>query len=402
MFLKYLDSSEYGIWLAIFSTVTWINFFDLGVGNGLRNRLTMCFAKNNIIQAKKFIGSALAFFFVILIILYLIFLTVSLFIDFRVFFNAINYDAEYFFNVINIIFISIILDFFFKIVDSVSYSLQNSYIPKLRVLVKNLFFIVSFFFLITAEVTDEKLLNLSLIYLYTSLFVNLSFFIIIFFKKKLLPSFNQISFKEFKPIGNMGLKFLIIQLSAIIIFSTDNFIIINYIGSEEVTQYNIIFKIFSITIIAQSFLNVPLWSAYTSKYESKNYIWIKNTFTKSIYYSVLLVFVSILILFLLKWILKIWLNDESYFEWPIALAFLFYTITRIWTSNFSTLFNGISKLNLQITCSLIGAIINIPLSIIFIKTFNLGSAGVILASTISILIFGLVAPFKLKTYLNEK
>ena len=63
MFLKYLDSSEYGIWLAIFSTVTWINFFDLGVGNGLRNRLTMCFAKNNIIQAKKFIGSALAFFF---------------------------------------------------------------------------------------------------------------------------------------------------------------------------------------------------------------------------------------------------------------------------------------------------------------------------------------------------
>ena len=66
------------------------------------------------------------------------------------------------------------------------------------------------------------------------------------------------------------------------------------------------------------------------------------------------------------------------------------------------MFNGISKLNLQITCSLIGAIINIPLSIIFIKTFNLGSAGVILASTISILIFGLVAPFKLKTYLNEK
>lgn len=402
MFLEYLDNFEYGIWLAIFSTVTWINFFDFGVGNGLRNKLTECLAINNITQAKKYIGSAVAFFFLILISLYLIFLSLSLFIDFRVFFSANSYNADYFFNVINIIFISIILDIFFKIVDSVSYSLHNSYVPKLRVLVKNLFFVVAFYFLTKAQFRDEKLLNLSLIYLYTSLFVNANFFVIVFFKNKLIPSFNQISLKEFKPIGNMGLKFLIIQLSAIIIFSTDNFIIINYIGAEEVTQYNIIFKIFSVCIIAQSFLNVPLWSAYTSKYESKNYIWIKNTFIKSVYYSILLVFVSILILFLLKWILKIWLNDESYFEWPIALAFLFYTISRLWTSNFSTLFNGISKLNLQINCALIGAIINIPLSIIFIKTFNLGSAGVIIASAISILIFGLTAPFKLNSYLNEE
>ena len=35
--LGYLNAYEYGIWLTLNSLLTWIDSFDIGLGNGLRN-----------------------------------------------------------------------------------------------------------------------------------------------------------------------------------------------------------------------------------------------------------------------------------------------------------------------------------------------------------------------------
>jgi O-antigen/teichoic acid export membrane protein len=35
--LDYLNPYEYGIWLTLSSVLMWINYFDIGLGNGLRN-----------------------------------------------------------------------------------------------------------------------------------------------------------------------------------------------------------------------------------------------------------------------------------------------------------------------------------------------------------------------------
>src|ERR1700709_1267391 len=37
--LKLLDTNKYGIWLAISSTVSWISILDIGLANGLRNKI---------------------------------------------------------------------------------------------------------------------------------------------------------------------------------------------------------------------------------------------------------------------------------------------------------------------------------------------------------------------------
>lgn len=52
MTLGYLNETEYGIWLTLSSIVTWINFFDIGLGNGLRNQISRSRHKNN-----KILGS---------------------------------------------------------------------------------------------------------------------------------------------------------------------------------------------------------------------------------------------------------------------------------------------------------------------------------------------------------
>ena len=55
LFLKYLGEKDYGIWMTIFSIVSWINTFDLGIGNGLKNKLTENYSKKNFQEMKEYI-----------------------------------------------------------------------------------------------------------------------------------------------------------------------------------------------------------------------------------------------------------------------------------------------------------------------------------------------------------
>ena len=398
----FFKKSEYGIWIAVFSTISWINIFDIGIGNGLRNKLIEYLSKNETLKIKNQIGATFAFFFVMLFSLFILFILTTLFFDTRVLFDAKHYEYLYFFLFINLITLSLILEFIFKIIDSISFALQKSYIPKLRILIKNILILITVSIMTFLKVGNNKLIYLALSYLIISTIINLTFTIFIFNKNKtLIPNFKNLNFSGFNEIGRLGIKFFVVQISAIVILSTDNFIVINMLGSEYVPQYDIFFKLFSIVIILQSFLTLPLWSAYTSSYEKNDYEWIKKSFKKSIYYSLILVGVSILIYLTSETLLFYWLNDKSIYNNSLALSFLIFTIFRLWSSNFSTLYNGIGELKLQIICTSLGAILNIPLSIFFVKYFNLESSGVVLASAISLSIFGLIAPFKLKSYLTK-
>src|SRR5882757_3638825 len=58
--LHYLDKERYGIWLTIFSLLGWLTFFDIGMGNGLRNKLSEALANNDTRMARIYISTAYA------------------------------------------------------------------------------------------------------------------------------------------------------------------------------------------------------------------------------------------------------------------------------------------------------------------------------------------------------
>ena len=51
------DDSVLGLWYTILSVLTWFLTFDLGLGNGLRNKLVVAFSKNDIEDAKELVTS---------------------------------------------------------------------------------------------------------------------------------------------------------------------------------------------------------------------------------------------------------------------------------------------------------------------------------------------------------
>lgn len=70
MTLGYLNEYEYGVWLTLNSILSWIYIFDIGLGNGLRNRLTEALARNDFKSAKIYVSTS---FFCMSIIAGLIF-----------------------------------------------------------------------------------------------------------------------------------------------------------------------------------------------------------------------------------------------------------------------------------------------------------------------------------------
>ncbi|SFO74243.1 hypothetical protein SAMN04488519_11313 [Algoriphagus ornithinivorans] len=56
--LKLLNEFQYGIWITLFNVLSWISIFDIGIGNGLRNKFTEALAKNKIEEAGKYVSTA--------------------------------------------------------------------------------------------------------------------------------------------------------------------------------------------------------------------------------------------------------------------------------------------------------------------------------------------------------
>ena len=73
--LGYLNAYEYGIWLTLNSMLTWINSFDVGLGNGLRNKLAIALAEGNRSSARIYVSTT---FYMLIFIIGIIYITITL------------------------------------------------------------------------------------------------------------------------------------------------------------------------------------------------------------------------------------------------------------------------------------------------------------------------------------
>jgi Na+-driven multidrug efflux pump len=88
-----------------------------------------------------------------------------------------------------------------------------------------------------------------------------------------------------------------------------------------------------------------------------------------------------------------------------AYLFLFFgvfVLIRIYGDLYMSFLNAIGKLKWQLYLSVFGAIINIPLSVLFVNTLELGSSGVILATCVSLISLSILMPFQTYLELNKK
>ena len=182
----------------------------------------------------------------------------------------------------------------------------------------------------------------------------------------------------------MGGNFFIIQIGIIIIFSTDNVLVSNLLSSSEVTEYSSITRVV-VTFLSIWYLIINPASYRVSEYLGKHdYINLKRLIIK-LNKSLALISIGLIVLSLfLDDLLSFWLGYEVALPHGLAIISIITIIIRMQGEIFSSVLNLIEKIQFQAKIVLLAAVINIPLSIVFVNYVFNSSTGVIMGSLCSV------------------
>ena len=92
--LEYLSSDVYGIWLTMSSVLYWFAFFDIGLGNGMRNYLTEAISVKDYNAAKSIISTTFILLFLIALFLGIVVSVLLYFVDLNKVFNTSLVSSE--------------------------------------------------------------------------------------------------------------------------------------------------------------------------------------------------------------------------------------------------------------------------------------------------------------------
>ncbi|TDK42038.1 lipopolysaccharide biosynthesis protein [Algoriphagus formosus] len=376
--LNILDDEKYGIWITISGILLWIGLFDVGLGNGLRNKLTEALAKNNIKLAKELISTTYVALFLIFLSIFLIFQFVNQFIDWQAVLNTSIFTNSQFAEIISVIFGFICLRFVFNTITFICFSkLDPVYVQLMGFLGKvlSLCIIIGLSKFITFD-----LFLLGLIYSSTPVAI-LFLFSIYLFKSRysyLIPNIKNFKAEYLKELLNLGGKFFLIQISTIVFYQSQNLIITQIFGPLAVTEYSITFQLFSVITILFSIILTPFWSAFTDAYSKEDVEWIRKSLKRMVNVWVLFVFFSFLIFFGFDLILEVWIKKEIFISSDLKFSILAYVVINSLLSIYSNFLNGVGKVSIQYYLAIIFALFQIPLSIFCGRHF--GVAGVLFPS----------------------
>jgi O-antigen/teichoic acid export membrane protein len=400
--INYLGTTNYGVWLIISSFIGWFTFFDVGLGHGLRNKFAEAKAKDDINLVKGYVSSAYFTLALISIVLFFLFFIANFFIDWTQVFNTDKSLEEKLSFLMLIIFSFFVLQLVFKLITTIYTADQK---PSVLVLVNFLTQLIS-------------LITVWLLLKYTESSLFLFGFVISFIPLLILIGFNLFSFrgvyKDFRPtiklwkkkyikdIFGLGLNFFIIQIAAVVLYTTDNLIITHLFSPKEVVPYNLSFKYFSIVSMIFSIIVAPYWSAITDAFAKEDFKWIKKSMKTLMKISLLFSVVIFFMLIMANLFYLFWVGQEVSIPFNLSIFMSIFVMLTIFTQPFTFFINGTGKIKIQLILGVAMALINIPISIILVKFFNFGVSGVILA-TILCSVLGLIFyPIQYYKIINKK
>ena len=130
------DTINYGVWLTLTSLVSWVAMCDIGLGNGLRNKLTESLALGDVVKGKKYVSTAYVCIFAIVSVLVLLFCVVCNYIPWNTILNADRIEASVVKQLVTVVFVTFCLRFALNLVNSVLLAMQLPALSSLLIFVE--------------------------------------------------------------------------------------------------------------------------------------------------------------------------------------------------------------------------------------------------------------------------
>lgn len=400
--IEFLDTDNYGVWLTLSSFLAWFSFFDIGLGNGLRNKFAEAKAKGDVILAKSYVSSAYFTIGSICFILIPVFFLLNCFIDWSNVFNTNKNLQKQLCLLMPIMFGLFCLNLLGKLITTIYTADQNHSMQGKVNFYSSLLSLIALWSMVQTTESSLFLFGVILSILPVLILLGLNIFAFTNVYKDYKPVFSLWKKDCLKEIFGLGLSFFFIQMAWVIITTTDNIIISQLFSPKEVVPYNLALKLFSISIMVFTIIVTPYWSSFTEAYFKSDFTWIKASMKNLKKFIALFCAISIVILLCADFLYKIWLGKEVNIPFLMSLSMCFYTCLIIYLTPYNYFINGISKIKLQLYHTIIMSVLNIPISIFFAKYLNVGPVGIILGTITCIIPSVIISTIQFNKIISRK
>ncbi len=406
MYIRYFNNNEIlGIWFTILSVLSWILNCDMGIGNGLRNKLVGAMASDKPDEGKRFVSSAYLFLCAVSMLVIFIIAILSQFIDWNAVFNISDNELskDILTRALTILLVSICLQLVLRLITFILYALQQAFVPSLLNLLTNVFMLL--FAVVTTRLdVNGSIVNMAIAYLCA---VNVplvitTLFVFLFYRRDLCPSVRFFKLNYAMPILKIGGVFLWIQLMAMVLNGTNSYFVTLFIGNAAVVDYNLYNKLFTLIGTFVTLASTPIWSATTKAQVEKNYQWLYNLFKKFSLIALIGMIADFVLILPLQFVFDFWLGESSInVNYFIALCFAVYGALMIWSSSITCFVNGLGELKLQSVFLTLGAVIDVVLTYILAQITG-SYVAIVIANSIAFLPYLFIQTIWLVRYLRKK
>lgn len=377
--IDYLNADQYGIWITLSSIVAWLSFFDVGLGHGFRNRFAEAKARGDKKLARKYVSTTYFTLILIFGVVLLIFECINPFINWAAILNISQEENQLLSVVVSIILIGVCTSFAANVVTIMLSADQKPAISAMIGTAGQGLALAVIYILTLFPRHDMRYIAFALSLAPVVVTISVSVWMFTHKYKTFAPSIKLIDKSLIKNIINLGIKFFVIQISMILIFQVVNIILSRVLGPIAVTEFNVAYKYFSISMMVFNIILSPYWSAFTDAYTNGDYEWMQKIQKKLTKVWFLLSGVNLFLLACSPIVYNLWLHGSVDISLTTSISMFLYINVLSFSTMHMILLNGTGKVFLQMITYCACALIAIPSSILLCGRY--GIPGVLLVLT---------------------
>jgi len=385
--LRYLGAERYGIWSTVMSLAAWATLSDMGIGYGLRCKLTEALARGDEAGAGAYVSSAYTALGVLALAAFALFLPASAHLDWQRLFNTTHADAARLrsFAVLSAFFV--LAGMWSGLVNQVLNALQRSSVVVFGQMLSNLLCLAFVWALLRTE--GPSLPRMAAAYGAALLASNLGLSAWCYGRRRALAPRARIAPARLRALVRLGLQFLVLELGYMMTVSTDKILITQLFGPEAVAPYDLVFKLFSVVTLAHALTTMPLWSSYGDAYHRGDHGWIHAALRGQRRLFALLACGIVLLALVARPLIACWVGAAIAVPPGLVAGMAVFIAVFTWNNVYSTALNGMGITGPQLRLSLLAIALNVPLSIVAVRVLGLGVEAIPLANALSLLPFAL-------------
>lgn len=389
--LDMLDSTRYGIWLSIGAVMTWFNFLDVGLGNGLRNQVASAIAQNDTSKIKGLFSTAFWSISALVVVLEILILFSFPLVPWQVVFNTNLVSSSE----LSAVMVYVTSGFLLGIVLKLTMSMYLAHqFHSIQAMVNGLIQVGSYVAVYALVLNQEHSLlvyaqALSVVPVVVLLGISIWAFASRF--KIYWPRFSAFSKGYVRETLGLGMGFVVVQLMWMLITTTDSYCIAYWFSPAEVVPFSVSFKYFGVINIGFVLVMTPYWSAFTKAHAEGDADWMKKAQQRIQKMVLGFSLLGVVLLIIAPWMIELWMSGQVEIGYRLHLAMLVFSLLYMYLGSKNYILNGLGKLKVQMRVLAITALLHIVLSYYLGVVLEWGVEGVIWGTNISIAINVLVS-----------